>query len=330
MYSPSTECAVTGPREDVRSPPVNALQVDTRTGSPPSTLWALSEGWRALFETCSLLPSLPFLRNMQRGDGHAVYLLPGFMADSQSLGVLRRWLDGLGYNTIPWGFGRNLGPQGIMMERLVVAVGDLAREHGGRVSLIGHSLGGVFAREIARVIPNQIRQVITLASPFRRTDTHGTADDTSRPALVPSTAIYSRTDGIADWKACIEEEAPHTDNIEVYSSHSGMGLNPAVYYAIGDRLAQPVDMWRKFARSGIRGFIYPAAIYAARTPTPPDPTAQRRRLQRARSALGARLRGRSANGRPPLLQATWGATKSGVFASSVGDRTERAHTLLHT
>ena len=87
------------------------------------------------------------------GDGHPVYLLPGFMADSQSTAMLRRWLDNLGYNAIPWGFGRNLGPRGMLMERLIVTVGDLAREHGQPVSLIGQSLGGVFAREIAKVIP---------------------------------------------------------------------------------------------------------------------------------------------------------------------------------
>ena len=196
------------------------------------------------------------------------------MADSDSMAMLRRWLDGLGYNAIPWGLGRNVGPRGILMERLIATVGDLAREHRQPVSLIGHSLGGVFAREIAKVIPTQVRQVITLGSPFRQTDANGTAagvlrlvemaageeaddlkrrmGDISRPAPVPSTAIYSRTDGIANWKACIEEETPYTDNIEVYSSHSGMGFNPAVYYAIGDRLAQPAGMWRKFARRDLR------------------------------------------------------------------------------
>ncbi len=264
-----------------------ALQVDTTTVSPPSTLLALSEGWRALLEASTLIPSLPFLRNMSRGDGHPVYLLPGFMADSQSTAMLRRWLNNLGYNAIPWGFGRNLGPRGLLMERLVVTVADIAREHGQTVSLIGQSLGGVFAREIAKAIPEQIRQVITLGSPFRQTETNGTAPavmrlfematgenaddlkrdlgDISRPAPVPSTAIYSRTDGIANWKTCIEEETPLTDNVEVYASHCGMGFNPAIYYVIGDRLTQPVGKWHKFARTGARCFLFPDAIYAARS-----------------------------------------------------------------
>jgi len=263
-----------------------ALQVDTTTVSPPSTLLALSEGWRAILEASTLIPSLPFLRNLPRGDGHPVYVLPGFMADSQSTAMLRRWLERQGYDAIPWGFGRNLGPRGILMERLIVTVGEIARERGQRVSLVGQSLGGVFAREIAKVVPEHVRQVITLGSPFRQTTTNGTAPavmrlfemaageqadeikrslgDISRPAPVPSTAIYSRTDGIANWKTCIEEETPMTDNVEVYASHCGMGFNPAIYYVIGDRLAQHADKWRKFERNGLRGFVYPDAIYAAR------------------------------------------------------------------
>ena len=270
---------------------------------------------------------------MPRGDGHPVYLLPGFTANSESMAMLRRWLDGLGYDAIPWGFGRNLGPRGMLVERLIAAVGDLAREHGRPVSLIGQSLGGVFAREIAKAIPNQIRQVITLCSPFRQTDTHGTAagvlrlcemaagkkaedlqrriSDISHPAPVPSTAIYSRSDGIANWKACIEEETPYTDNIEVYASHSGMSFNPTVYYAIGDRLAQPADRWRKFARGGIRCCIYyPAAIYAARTPLPSNPAISpetahssprsvRKRTERVRS-LRQTLRMRTSRALKPL------------------------------
>jgi pimeloyl-ACP methyl ester carboxylesterase len=264
-----------------------ALQVDTTSVSPPSTLLALSEGWRALLEASTLIPSMPILRNLPRGDGHPVYVLPGFMADSQSTAMLRRWLDRQGYTAVPWGFGRNLGPRGTLVERIVETVGELARTHRQPVTLIGQSLGGVFAREIAKVIPQHIRQVVTLGSPFRQGDSNGTTPavmrlfematgqkidevrrglgDISRPPPVPATAIYSRTDGIAHWKTCIEEERAHTDNVEVYASHCGMGFNPAIYYVIGDRLAQPRDKWRKFERSGIRSFIFPDAIYAARS-----------------------------------------------------------------
>jgi pimeloyl-ACP methyl ester carboxylesterase len=264
-----------------------AVQVDTSTVSPPSTLLALSEGWRAILEASTLLPSMPILRNLPRGDGHPVYVLPGFMADSQSTAMLCRWLDRQGYRAVPWGFGRNLGPRGLLVERIVVTVAEIAQSAGQPVSLVGQSLGGVFAREVAKAIPQHVRQVITLGSPFRQTTANGTSPavmrmfematgqraeelrhqmgDIARPPAVPSTAIYSRTDGIAHWKTCIEEERPNTDNVEVYASHCGMGFNPTIYYVIGDRLAQPRNKWRKFERSGLRCFIYPDAIFAART-----------------------------------------------------------------
>jgi pimeloyl-ACP methyl ester carboxylesterase len=277
-------------------PASTAVQIDANRVSPPSSLLSLSEGWRAVLEASMLLQSMPFLRSMPRGDSHPVYLLPGFMADSQSTAVLGRWLNELGYTVIPWGFGRNLGPRGLLMERLLATVGDLAQKHGQQISLIGQSLGGVLAREIAKEIPKQIRQVISLGSPFRQTE-NGTAPpvmrlfelatgtkthdlkrqmgDISRPASVPSTAIYSRTDGIADWKTCIEEETPFTDNVEVFASHCGMGFNPSIYYVIGDRLAQPADKWGKFERSGVRCLIYPDAVYAAATPPATRPCSPR-------------------------------------------------------
>jgi pimeloyl-ACP methyl ester carboxylesterase len=262
-----------------------ARSVDTASVQPPSTLLALSEGWRAMLEASSLIPSLPLLNRLPQGDGHPVYVLPGFMADSQSTGMLRRWLDRLGYNAIPWGFGRNLGPRGNLQERLVQTVANIARHYGKPVSLLGQSLGGVFAREIAKALPDQVRQIITLGSPFGQTVVNGTYPavlrlfelatgddigavraqlaDLPRPPPVPCTAIFSRSDGIAHWKTCIERETATTDNVEVVASHCGMGFNPVIYYVIADRLSQPQGNWKKFDRSGWRTLIYPDAVYAA-------------------------------------------------------------------
>ena len=251
---------------------------------PPSTLLALAEGWRAIAEASALLPSIPWLDQMPRGDGHAVYVMPGFMADNRSTSMLCRWLDRLGYEAVPWGFGRNLGPRGDLQLRIVEQVGIVAREAGGPISLIGQSLGGIYAREVAKVAPEMVRQVITLGSPFGQVEANGTYPavlrlfemasgesidtmrnrtfDVPKPPPVPSTAIFSRTDGVADWKACIEEETPHTDNVEVVGSHCGMGFNPAIYYVIADRLNQPHGRWLKFDRSGIRRFFFPDPVYA--------------------------------------------------------------------
>ena len=152
---------------------------------------------------------------------------------------------------------------------------ELAERYQRKVSLIGWSLGGVFARELARRRPAQVRQVITLGSPFANEPKASNAwrlyealsgrsagDWPGREAMklpppVPSTAIYTRTDGIVAWRGCLEQESPTTQNIEVEGSHSGLGHNPVVLYAIADRLALPEDKWRPFDRSGLRSLLYP-------------------------------------------------------------------------
>src|SRR5262249_46051294 len=145
---------------------------------------------------------------------------------------------------------------------------------GKRVSLVGWSLGGILARELAREYPTLVRQVISLGSPFasRRGGTNVprvlfrmlSGSFREEPIHQPlelappvhSTGIYSRTDGIAHWLAWLEREAPHTDNIEVSGSHCGLGVNPFVFYAIADRLAQSVAGWRRFDKSGWRSVFY--------------------------------------------------------------------------
>ena len=152
---------------------------------------------------------------------------------------------------------------------------ELADRYKRKVSLIGWSLGGVFAREIARRAPDLVRQVITLGSPFanepkasnawrlyellseRRVDDWPDKDTMKLPPPVPSTAIYSRTDGIVSWLGCREQDAAQTQNIEVEGSHCGLGHNPAALYAIADRLALAEDEWCPFDRRGLRSLVYP-------------------------------------------------------------------------
>jgi len=152
---------------------------------------------------------------------------------------------------------------------------ELFARYGKKVSLIGWSLGGIFAREIARRAPSQVRSVITLGSPFagapkasnawklyERASRQSVEDWPHRermktPPPVPSTAIYSRSDGIVAWQGCRERPGPLSENIEVEGSHCGLGHNPAVLYAVADRLAQPEGGWRPFERTGVKGLIYP-------------------------------------------------------------------------
>lgn len=250
---------------------------------PPSPLLALTELPRALVELGSLGPSAaPLLALSPRGDGHPVMVLPGFVTSDMSTTLLRRFLTRLGYDAMPWELGRNLGPKAIGWggEKLVARLADIHQQSGQRVSLVGWSLGGVMARQLSRRLPGAVRQVISLGSPFAGTpkatnvwrayesltgqkiddkDVRDQLKESELPPPVPSTAIYTREDGVVAWQNCREPASDHTDNIEVHGSHCGLGVNPAVLYAVADRLAQKDGNWRPFDRRGLRALVYPEA-----------------------------------------------------------------------
>ncbi len=213
----------------------------------PRALLGALELPRTMLEMGSLAASAPYLQLVERGDGHPVIVLPGFTASDQSTRLLRQYLRSIGYDARPWNLGRNLGlREAGAFDELHVEVDRVTREAGKTASLVGWSLGGVHARNLARRAPDLVRQVITLGSPFGG----------SPSADVPCTAIYSRTDGIVAWRIAMEEPSPLTDNIEVYGSHCGLGFNPAVYYAIADRLSQPEGRFERFNRAGWRSAIF--------------------------------------------------------------------------
>jgi pimeloyl-ACP methyl ester carboxylesterase len=252
---------------------------------PPPLPLALLEVGRALSEMASLPAARGLLRVAPSGDGHSVLVCPGFLTSDVSTGLLRRFIQSKGYRVAGWELGRNMGPgtAGADNERLAERVIDMFRQSRRKVSLVGWSLGGVLARELAKRIPDQIRQVITLGSPLavgpnstsvswiyqRVGDTPFSADDMRQlmasvrepPAHVPSTAIFSKSDGIVPWRGSIEPEAPLTDNIEVRASHCGLGVNPLVFYAIADRLALPENGWTPFDRTSRswRRIAYPSS-----------------------------------------------------------------------
>ena len=223
----------------------------------------LLEG-RAFLELAALLPAYPVLRRAPRGDGHPVLVLPGFLAGDFSTRTLRAFLRDRGYGAHGWQLGRNLGPNPELIGRLVERVRGLRQRYDRKLTLIGWSLGGVYARELARSFPSDVRQVITLASPFRDLSAtsvppllrrfggrHRPENDSRRaqlgePIPVPATAIYSKTDGIAAWQSCMEPPGPLSENIEVESSHLGIGHHPVVLLTIADRLAQAEGEWRPF------------------------------------------------------------------------------------
>ena len=257
----------------------------SRGAAAPSTWLRVLES-RALFELGATMAAAPWLRLVGRGDNHPVLILPGFLADDPSTAPLRYILRGQGYWVHGWELGRNLGPTAKVVDGLIARLHQLHDRHDAPASLIGWSLGGIYARRLARRYPDLVRQVITLGSPFRITPDDRSAVsglfDRLTPGhvatvhdilpgieaghlTVPASSIYTRTDGVVRWWQCLEEIGPERENIEVYGSHSGLGFNPAAIYAISDRLAQHPDQWQPFrAPPGTDQFFPSPADWAPR------------------------------------------------------------------
>jgi hypothetical protein len=244
----------------------------------PSAGLLLSEPIRGLIGLAALPLVAPWLATAPRGDGHGVLVMPGLLASDTSTVPLRRFLRWLGYDVRGWDLGRNRGPTEEVLAGLPRMLLAHARRTGRPVSLVGWSLGGVYARELARQHPGQVRQVITLGSPFalrdpRQSHAHGpyqrlsrlhadgarlsTREQRARPIDVPSTAVYSRSDGIVAWQACVEPETQLHQNIEVRCGHLGFGVDPATLWLIADRLAVPAGQHRPFRPAPLLRPLYP-------------------------------------------------------------------------
>jgi pimeloyl-ACP methyl ester carboxylesterase len=204
----------------------------------PSAGLLLTEPIRGLGDHIAAgLLAVPGLLAAPRGDGHGVLVFPGLLAGDGSTVPLRGFLRWLGYRVRGWDLGRNHGPTEPVLAGLPRALFDHAERTGRPVSLVGWSLGGIYARELARRHPHHVRQVITLGSPYARANP--SARPWSRPIRVPSTSVYSRLDGVVAWQTCIEPETATHQNVEVRCSHLGFGVDPATLWLIADRLAVP-------------------------------------------------------------------------------------------
>lgn len=227
----------------------------------PGFWLSATEPLRAVFEVASMFARMPTLLAAPRGDGHTVMVLPGFATSDVMTQALRNYLSWLGYDSEPWRLGFNTGylklgeDEATLRSRLA----ELTDRSQDKVSLIGWSLGGVMARQMAREHPEMVRRVITIGSPFtgdpqaitiRRlyqfvsgesleSDSWRERFERDRPAPnVPCSAIYSSTDGITAWQNCVEVPAAHTENIEVRGSHLGLTHNPEVLLHVAEILAR--------------------------------------------------------------------------------------------
>jgi pimeloyl-ACP methyl ester carboxylesterase len=248
----------------------------------PSAFLGLTEPLRAAADLASLLPGSLWLSSAPRGDGHRVVVLPGFTGSDRSTVALRAFLRRQGFDARGWELGTNLGgPE--QRGDLDDLLRRLLAESEDPISLVGWSLGGVLARNLARRQPQAIRSLITLGSPIGGSPTRTRAwrlyrqihrgqnpELTARfasgarrepPENVPSTAIWSRSDGIVPWRIACEQPGPGRENLEVLSSHLGLAVNAAVLYAVADRLSQPREGWRPFeAPWWLRPVLRPAKV----------------------------------------------------------------------
>lgn len=225
--------------------------------APTPSLAALVREATGLLELPRLLLRRDLLAKAPNGDGRTVLVLPGFGADEISTWPLRTFLTQLGYAAQDWGLGRNVRDVAETVEAMREVVVDAQSRSGRKISLVGWSLGGYMAREVARDEPDVIESVVTFGSPViggpRYTTTAFLADrqgwdldEIERkvaerkavPLRVPVTALYSRRDGVVDWRACIDDEdGGPIEHVEVEATHLGLGFNAEVYRLVADRLA---------------------------------------------------------------------------------------------
>ncbi len=243
----------------------------------------LAMEFRAFWEFAAVLPAWPALQRAPGGDGHSVIVFPGLAANDTSTMPLRKYLQSLGYDVTGWEQGSNFGPRAGVLDAIKEKVHEAFVQSGRKVSLVGWSLGGIYAREIAKALPDSVRCVITLGTPFsgsprstnawrlyemvsgRQIEREADSFELHIAPPLPTSSIYSKTDGIVAWQGSIQSNVPalghkQTENIEVIASHFGMGLNPSAWWAVADRLAQPEGAWKAFAKPkmlGLGALVFP-------------------------------------------------------------------------
>lgn len=247
---------------------MNAVDAGKASGAAPADLSAVRRPSLALFGSEPARAALEWLGHVcstpatgDIGDGHPVVIFPGLCGGAASLSTLLRHCRRLGYDAMDWGQGINRGPDGdfdVWLRALAERIAALTAAHPQKVSLVGWSLGGLYARELAKLMTPRIRQVITIATPFNadadytRTGPlfrtlNGSSGTMSaemyqrlrEPPPLPTTSIYSRTDGVVAWQTCCHTAPGRlVQDIEVHGSHLGMGWNAEVLQVLNSQLGQ--------------------------------------------------------------------------------------------
>lgn len=256
------------------------MSTSPQRSNSPKLLWAFTEIPRLSLDVTALRLGRKLLKSSPPGDGHGVIVMPGFLGSDSYSKPLRRFLTRLGYRAFGWNQGRNMGPSTATIEGLEQELVRIAELTGGKVSIIGHSLGGVYAREIAKRAPEIVRQVITLGSPF------GEGRETGSPTAklfrylnpptpesealrhqlaeappVPYTSVFTKADGVVHWHQSIQHEGHEkVQNVRVRGSHIGMTANLSVWTLLADRLAIPDGEWHPFRPKKPAKILFPRRV----------------------------------------------------------------------
>lgn len=234
------------------------IQFDRAKIKRPSIFYHLAEGFRAIWESFKARKFIKSFSPEKKGNGKHVLVLPGLMGVDRLTKKLRTFINNIGYQAHPWGLGRNLGDTTTYLPKLEAKIDKLYQDRGEKIVLIGWSLGGIYARELAKLHPEKIEQVITLCSPFKIKHEKNYGEfimnltakikkfkpnppellaNMGNPPPMPVTALYTKTDGIVPWEVCLENETDIHKNIELKCGHIAVIYHDEAMKIIADKLA---------------------------------------------------------------------------------------------
>lgn len=236
----------------------------------PSFFLFMTEMIRAWFERVRSIKFRNKAEGFTQGDQHPVLVIPGLLGNDKSTKPLRKFIEKLNYKVFGWELGTNLANLEDL-RTLSYQLQKIYHTYGQKVSLIGWSLGGIYARKLAKDHPEMIRQIITLGSPFSKLDapSYGMwtiklltrsrefvipeahrewVEALPEPLPIPTTSIYTKQDGVVPWQVCMEEcEDEIHQNIEISGSHVGLVANKQALEIIADRLPFKKENWVKYS-----------------------------------------------------------------------------------
>lgn len=224
----------------------------------------ITEPLRALLEISTLPATWGLIKKFNTKshmvNDELIVTLPGFFGGDMTMACVRKYLSSIGHTCYGWEQGRNWGFHDHVEDSFETYLEQLVEQHGKPARLIGHSLGGIYSREMAKRRPDLVCQVITLGTPFNHPEQDDVVaswirviyevingelsgnekeivDQIRMPPACPTHCFYSKGDGIVKYNICLQDDPPHNvENVEVFGSHAGMGHNPLILYLIGNRI----------------------------------------------------------------------------------------------